>query len=104
MKRGRGRALRSFAACSSLLHSLQILQILQGAAAVCPPADRLPPYLRLRGGGYAYQKPGRRPYIERHTPGQVDARDTQVPAAFFSFDINYYKIVYNKTEKQSSNI
>ena len=31
--------------------------------------------MRLRGGGYAYQKPGRRPYVERHTPGQVDARD-----------------------------
>jgi hypothetical protein len=25
--------------------------------------------LRLRGGGYAYQAPGRRPYVERHTPG-----------------------------------
>jgi hypothetical protein len=74
VKRGRDRALRSLAACS-LLHSLQILQTLQDAAAVCHPAARLPPYLRLRGGGYAYQKPGRRPYVERHTPGQVDARD-----------------------------
>ena len=33
------------------------------------------PCLYLRGGGRAYQKPGRRPYVERHTPGQVDSRD-----------------------------
>ena len=31
--------------------------------------------LRMNGGGYAYQKAGRRPYVERHTAGQVDARD-----------------------------
>ena len=34
-----------------------------------------PCLLQLRGGGYAYQAPGRRPYVERHTVGQVDGRD-----------------------------
>ena len=29
----------------------------------------------MNGGGYAYQKAGRRPWVERHTAGQVDARD-----------------------------
>ena len=38
--------------------------------------------LRLRGGGYAYQAPGRRPYVERHTPGQVDSRDVPHHVAY----------------------
>ena len=67
---GRRRALRSLAACS-LLHALKILQ----GAAMPALAARFLPCLRLRGGGYAYQKPGRRPHVERHTPGQVDSRD-----------------------------
>jgi hypothetical protein len=53
------------------------LLLLASALAACPRVQTLPPAarhplpfcLRLRGAGYAYQAPGRRPYVERHTPG-----------------------------------
>ena len=45
------------------------------AAPTAGVPTRSPCLLQLRGGGYAYQAPGRRPYVERHTTGQVDGRD-----------------------------